>query len=333
MGWDKSSNTTANVLASGDRFSRINSGEISCPRPVYLMGNLPPSLSPTHLKFNISVFIVSIFLVFRLFSLFYTPQRVRSGGGAQVLVVHMGVNLGGVQVIVTQYLLEGAHIHAVLQHQGSGGVAQLVGGVLGAVQSGGGQVLLHQLVDRRCGDAPPVLEGDKQGILIYQGHGVPLGEPVRQRPLTGVVQEQHPFLVALAQHPQLIAPNICFIQAHQLGNTQAAIEKQRQDTVITGRIFAVHTVQKLQTFVQIQVFGQRFLQPRRVQVLNRVGIQQLGLIGQILIERPDGSDLAGPGGVVQAAVPRQVVHVGIDVCERDISYQSQIGIVDGNIVQ
>ena len=123
----------------------------------------------------------------------------------------MGVDLGGVQVVMAQHLLEGAHIHAVLQHQGGGGVAQLVGGVLRAVQSGGGQVLLYQLVDRRCGDAPAVLEGDEQGVLIRRSYDVPLGEPVLQRPLAGVVEVQHALLVALTQYPKLISSNIRLI--------------------------------------------------------------------------------------------------------------------------
>ena len=59
---------------------------------------------------------------------------------------------------MAQHLLKGAYIHAVLQHQGGGGVAQLVGGVLGAVQPGGGQVSPPQ--DR---PQPPRWDGNRGG--------------------------------------------------------------------------------------------------------------------------------------------------------------------------
>ena len=126
-------------------------------------------------------------------------------------------------MVVAQHLLEGTHIHAVLEHQGGRRVAQLVGGVLGAVQAGGGQVLLHQLVNRRPRDAPPVLQGHKEGVLVHQGEHAPLGEPVLQRALTGLVEKEHPLLVALAQHPQLIATHVGDVQPHQLRDPQAAV--------------------------------------------------------------------------------------------------------------
>lgn len=70
-------------------------------------------------------------------------------------------------MVMAQYLLKSTYIHAIPQHQGGGGMAQFVRGILSAVQPRSGQVLLHQLVDRCSGDAPAVLERDEQGILIH----------------------------------------------------------------------------------------------------------------------------------------------------------------------
>ena len=119
-------------------------------------------------------------------------------------------------MVVAQHLLKGAHVHAVLEHQGCRGMAQLVGGVLCAVQSGGGQMLFHQLVDGCPGDSAAVLKGDEQRVLIHQGEHIPLCDPVGQGAETCLIEIEHPFLVPLAQHPELISPNIGYIQADEL---------------------------------------------------------------------------------------------------------------------
>ena len=46
--YDKSSNVTARVFALDDKFFIINSGDMSCPRPVYSIGNLLPFSMPIH---------------------------------------------------------------------------------------------------------------------------------------------------------------------------------------------------------------------------------------------------------------------------------------------
>ena len=53
----------------------------------------------------------------------------------------MGINFGGVQVLVAQNLLHRLYVHAVLQHQRGRRVPQLVAGIFFAVQPGGGEVL------------------------------------------------------------------------------------------------------------------------------------------------------------------------------------------------
>ena len=53
-------------------------------------------------------------------------QRVGLGGNAELGVVNVRVYLRRVQVLVAQDLLQGAHVHAVLQHERRRRVPQLV---------------------------------------------------------------------------------------------------------------------------------------------------------------------------------------------------------------
>ena len=119
-------------------------------------------------------------------------------------------------------------------------MAQLVGGVLGRIQSGSGKVLLDQLVNSGGGDTLVILAGNKQGVFIDQTHGVAFHQPVIQRLTAGLVQIDHAFLVSFAQHAEHFAPVIGYIQSHQLRNTQPTVEKQSKNAVIAGMIFAIH---------------------------------------------------------------------------------------------
>ena len=67
----------------------------------------------------------------------YMAQRIGPGGYPQCLIVNVSIDLRSIQMLMAQYLLDCSHIHAVLQHQRSGGMTKLVGRVLGAVESGG----------------------------------------------------------------------------------------------------------------------------------------------------------------------------------------------------
>lgn len=69
----------------------------------------------------------------------------------------MGVNLCGIQVIMTQNLLDGPDVHSILQHQRGGGVAQFMGRVFTFVQSSGREPLFYHGVDR--GTADPLVAG------------------------------------------------------------------------------------------------------------------------------------------------------------------------------
>lgn len=75
-------------------------------------------------------------------------ERICFCCNAQVLVIYVRIDLGGVQVVVAQHFLECAYIHAVLQHQSCGGMAQFVGRILGWIQTGIQQMLFYQFVDR-----------------------------------------------------------------------------------------------------------------------------------------------------------------------------------------
>ena len=96
-----------------------------------------------------------------LFWRLHPPQGIGAGRNAECLVVDMGVNFGRIQVLMPQYLLDRLDVHAVLEHEGGGGVAELVGGILGAVQPGVGEMLFYQGVD--VGTADPLVARGANG--------------------------------------------------------------------------------------------------------------------------------------------------------------------------
>ena len=127
----------------------------------------------------------------------------------------MGVDLGGVQVVMAQDLLNGPDIHAVLQHQRGGGVPQLVGGILTGVDPSLGEALFHHGVDAGAADA--LIPGrEEEGVGVPPGDGPPDGEILLQRHLAGLVEIEDADLVSLAQDPQRLALDITAIQPHQL---------------------------------------------------------------------------------------------------------------------
>ena len=136
----------------------------------------------------------------------------------------MGINLRGVQMVVPQDFLNCPDIHTVLQHQRGGGMAQLVGRILGAVDSSFAQALFHHGVNRGTADAF-VLCRQKQCVGISACDGPPDSQPAFQRVLTGVIQINDAHFIAFAQHPQGIVLDVAQVQANQLRNSQTAIEE------------------------------------------------------------------------------------------------------------
>ena len=57
-------------------------------------------------------------------------------GDTQSFIINMGVDLRGIQVVMSQNLLDRPDIHAVLQHQRCRRVPQLMRRILGGVQTG-----------------------------------------------------------------------------------------------------------------------------------------------------------------------------------------------------
>ena len=98
----------------------------------------------------------------------------------------MGVDFGGIQVVMAQDLLDCPHIHTVLQHQRGSRVPQLVGGILGTVDTGFAQTLFHHGVDHGAADAL-IPGGQKQSVLVPALDGPPHRQPAVQGILAGVI--------------------------------------------------------------------------------------------------------------------------------------------------
>ena len=108
---------------------------------------------------------------------------------------------------MAQHLLEGAHVHAVLEHEGGRRVPQLVAGVEGGIQPRLFQPLLDHIVDAGGGH-PGVGAAEEQGVGIGGGLVAALLQPVVQGGPAGIVEEDHPLFVTLAQHPELLLPDV-----------------------------------------------------------------------------------------------------------------------------
>ena len=95
----------------------------------------------------------------------------------------------------------------------------------------------------------------------------------------------------------MILVNIRHIEGDQLGDTQAAGEKQHQDTIIPQRIGTVAGGQEPFTLGFLQITRQRSLTLGHVKFLTNIIIQQMALGGQI-IEKGfhRGSPAAAAGG-------------------------------------
>ena len=114
-------------------------------------------------------------------------QRVRLSRNTEVITADVCVDLGGVKVIMSQHLLKGTHINAILQHECSGRMAEFMRRILRAVQTGSRQMLFYELVYSGPRNTFSILMRDKQGVLVQQSHGVPFCKPVLKGPLTGLI--------------------------------------------------------------------------------------------------------------------------------------------------
>ena len=151
-----------------------------------------------------------------------------------------------------------------------------MGGVFAAVQPGGGEALLEHVVDPVLGD-PGMPAGDEQGVGVCRAGLGAHGQPVLDGALTGGVEVDHPLFIALAQYPQPVSSNVGEIQPHQLRDPQAAVQKQGDDAEISFGIVSVDGLQQLDALVQGQIARQGLPDLGRIQLLDRVFLQKLGL--------------------------------------------------------
>ena len=142
---------------------------------------------------------------------------------AQLLLVDMGVDLRGRNILVPQDLLERQHIDAALVHQRSGGVAQLVGRKPALAQPGALQAAFHDLLHTAGGQPLAGLRDEQRVTVLQMGQrrtGFAVGG---QRLLAGVVEVDEPFFAAFAGDADGIVAEIAHIDGHQLRQAHAAV--------------------------------------------------------------------------------------------------------------
>ena len=206
----------------------------------------------------------------------------------------MRVDLGRIEMLMAEHLLHGFDVHAVLQHQRRRRVAQLVRGVFRGVEPRGAQVLFDERVDARAADAL-VARREEEGVTVAAGDGAADGETTLERILTGVVQVDDAHLVALAEHAQRVVLNVLQIKTAELGDSQPAVQKDRQDAVVALAVLPVDRLQKLDALVKRQVLRQRFFDLGGVKVLAGICVQKMRFIDQIVVKRPNRRDFSRSG--------------------------------------
>ena len=134
-------------------------------------------------------------------------ERIGLRRNAQLGIIHMRIDLCGVQIFMAQKLLQGTHVHTVREHQRCRRVAQLVCGILVGVQTGTQERFLHHSVQRFAGNARAAA-GKEQSVPINGGNIPADDQIIVDRLRRGVVEIDDALFVALAEHADMIAPNV-----------------------------------------------------------------------------------------------------------------------------
>ena len=230
----------------------------------------------------------------------------------------MRINLRCTHTAVTQQLLEGQNIHiAGLIHQRCRSVTQLMGGK--ALEPGRfhgtGDELLHPAVGNAL--LPAARHKHSLFLWIQALHRVAFGQVELQGFDAGLIQIDHPFLVALAKEPDLplFQVDIAQIHAHQLRKSHSAVQEQNHHAVIPLRKIALilRALQQIHGLFRCQVFGQDLILLGRLDGGGRVLCQLIDLIDQIIIKAVQAGQPPGGRGFLVAAFAVQEIEIFIDV--------------------
>ncbi|MPN50692.1 hypothetical protein SDC9_198324 [bioreactor metagenome] len=128
-------------------------------------------------------------------------------GLLEPLIAHMGVDLRGRQRGMAEHLLDAAQVGSAFQQMGGHRMPQAVRADIGCLRDGVHGLMHHPPRDPRIQSATLASQKDS----LRRRSGQPLrtpGQPRLHRAPGGVAQRDGALLVALAQHPELIAPHI-----------------------------------------------------------------------------------------------------------------------------
>lgn len=242
----------------------------------------------------------------KLFRKIKFRKGIGLAGDFQLGVFNVCVDLGGVQVLVTQHLLNGFHIHAAGEHHGRRRVPQLVGGELGGVQPSLQKGFFHQPMDRRHADAV-LVPGAEEGAVVGQLDLVPFLQIGVNGLSAGRAKVDKALLVALADDPDAILVNVRQVQPHQLAAPDAAVQEEHENGVVPFLIWPGNRLQKCGRFLHGQVFRQAFPQFWVFQVGHRIFAQLFGSYRQVLVEGLDGRELSRPAGSLNPALRHSLI--------------------------
>ena len=165
-----------------------------------------------------------------LFFSFFVCQRVMGHCFFHIGVTDMGVDLRGVELLVTEDLLEHAYVDvARLIHQGCGGMTELVHRVVLCLEPCQPEVFVNHCLHGF--DAHALIEAAEKECAVVHVRifcTLALGNVFQKRGLTSLVEINDALLASLTRDAQgtELGVDVREIDADQLGEPHAAVEKQ-----------------------------------------------------------------------------------------------------------
>ena len=204
-------------------------------------------------------------------------------------------------------------------------------------------MFFHQRMDHGTTDAP-VLPGEKQCVFIPPGNGPAYRHIPRKRILAGLIEIDHTDLIAFAQHTQGIIVNIRDVQADQLRYPQTAVQKQRQNAVVTLTVGAIYALQQGKGLIQRQIAGEGLHLLGRIHVLAGVVFQKMPFIANIVKKRTNCSQFTGARSSVQTfvrnftilvlyTITAKIGQIAVNIRQCDAGNEVNIHVTDVDLVQ
>lgn len=237
---------------------------------------------------------------------------------ADAVVAEVSVYLCGGYVGVSEKLFKGQNVRiAVLVHKRCGCVAELMGGNSLSVKSCFFQRVLHDLLNASLGDTR-ITAAYEQSRLIDCLRIIRAYRHVSFKSVhAGGIEVHHALLASLSKnlHALLGEVDIPDIDPDKLAQTHTAVEKQRQDAVISDRIAVVRRIKEFQALVKREELRKSAFWDRNFYVLDWIVCKQVSCLSQVLEKAPQRRNFTVARTVSIAALIGSIENEVINIAE------------------